>query len=412
LTGTRTKESQVERQIILLSAATAVRRKEAGERVEAQLTEVDWDRLTGMLHDQRLLPTLGPRILELAGGAAPEKFESEVTGAIDAARRQDALLQLISARTMEALAKAGIPSTALKGPGLGERLYGEAGRRLSSDIDLLVAPEQLGGAVEVVRGLGYASPLDHVDAGGLPLLHFALVHERGELPPVELHWRVHWYETRFARERLLAPSGAGTSDWQPAPADELIALLLFYARDGFTGLRQAADLSAWWDAFGAELSPTALAASIRPYPALAPAVAAALKAAERTVRLPLASATGDGVALGPRGRLAVRLADARTYNSEAQLFAEIGLIDGLLTPRGGLPAFVRRQVAPPVEVIREHAEKAHRGRVTTTLGYSLRTLGRYALALARLLRRRESASARLQDVRMQTQRNFLAASPR
>ena len=46
-------------------------------------------------------------------------------------------------------------------------------------------------AVEVVRTLGYAVPTDHVEQGGLPLLHFVLAHERGELPPVELHWRVH-----------------------------------------------------------------------------------------------------------------------------------------------------------------------------------------------------------------------------
>ena len=64
-----------------------------------------------------------------------------------------------------------------------------------------MAPEQLQAAVEVVRGLGYGAPTDYVQECGLPLLHFVLVHERGELPPVELHWRVHWYE------RALRASG-------------------------------------------------------------------------------------------------------------------------------------------------------------------------------------------------------------
>ena len=77
------------------------------------------------------------------------------------------------------LADAGIRCTPLKGPLLGEAIYGDPGRRLSSDIDLLVAPEQLQAAVEVVRGLGYGAPTDHVGADGLPLLHFVLVHERG-----------------------------------------------------------------------------------------------------------------------------------------------------------------------------------------------------------------------------------------
>jgi hypothetical protein len=385
LATTRTHHPAVEQRIILLSAAIADHRRETGERVKAQMTQVDWSLLAELLRSQRLLPTLGPRVLELAGESALEEFGTAVANAIEATRRQDALLQLISAKTAEALAVAGIRSTALKGSFLGESLYGEAGRRLSSDIDLLVVPEHLDRAVEVIRGLGYARPNDHVDANGLPLLHFAMVHERNELPPLELHWRVHWYETRFARERLLAPSGSGASGWRPAPVDELTALLLFYARDGFTGLRQATDLGAWWDAFGADLSPGALAETIRSYPDLAPALKAALAVAERTVRFPAERVLAGGAAPGTRGRIAVRLANPRPYDSEAQLFAEIGLIDGLLTPRRGLPAFLRRQVAPPVEVIREHAEKAHRGRVTSTAGYSLRVLGRYALAIARLL---------------------------
>jgi hypothetical protein len=387
----RHTDNGIEQRIVRLSAATAARRDETRELIEGEIGRVDWPLLTELLRGQRLLPTLGPRILALAAGAAPEQFDRAVADAIEATRRQDALLQLISARTIEALAAAGIGSSPLKGPELGERLYGEAGRRLSSDIDLLVAPEQLGRAVEVVRELGYAPPTDYVGAGGLPLLHFALVHERGELPPVELHWRVHWYETRFARERLLVPDGA--TAWHPTPADELTALLLFYARDGFTGMRQATDLGAWWDTFGAELSPTALAQSARAYPALAPALAAALTAAKRTVHFPAERAIGGRVALGARGRIAVRLADPHPYESQAQLFAEIGLIDGLLAPHSGLPAFVRRQVAPPAEVIREHIEKAHRGRATSTLGYSLRVLGRYVLAIARMLRQGEQTVA-------------------
>lgn len=391
-TASRSDGSEAEQRIILLSAATGERRREVSKPIGGDLARVDWSLMAALLSGQRLLPTLGPRILELAGGAAPEEFGTAVTAAIEETRRQDALLQLISARTAAALADAGIRSTALKGPALGEALYGEAGRRLSSDIDLLVAAEHLPRAVEVVRGLGYARPTDYVYSGGLPLLHFALVHERDELPPVELHWRVHWYEARFSRERLLAPDGA--PDWRPEPVDELTALLLFYARDGFTGLRQATDLGAWWDAFGAELKPGALAETARSYPALAAALGAALAAAERTVGFPAGRVIGGNVPLGARGRLAVRLADSHPYASQAQLFAEIGLIDGLLAPPRGLWAFVRRQVAPPAEVIREHVEKAHRGRTTSTLGYSLRVLGRYVLAMTRLLRREEHAIAR------------------
>ncbi len=213
--------SQAERQLILLSAGTTARRRAMCEQAGRMIGEVDWPALAETLRARRLLPTLGPRILELAGDRADD--ELRVGGAAGSGRgaspRRFPAARISAHLAM--LADAEIRSTPLKGPLLGEAIYGDPGRRLSSDIDLLVSPEQLRAAVEVVRGLGYGAPTDHVYDRGLPLLHFVLVHERGELPPVELHWRMHWYERSFARERLLPPAVASMGDWRPAPADEL-----------------------------------------------------------------------------------------------------------------------------------------------------------------------------------------------
>ena len=188
--------------------------------------------------------------------------------------------------------------------------------------------------MEVVRRLGYAAPTDYVKDCGLPQLHFALVHERGELPPVELHWRVHWYERSFARERLLPPTADQLGGWRPAPADELTALLLFYARDGFIDLRLASGLSAWWDACGANYRPAAVDELLVVYPGLARVVRAAVKAAENTVGLPAARIIGHMLKLDLRERMAVRLANPNPHASQSQLYADMGLIDGLLMPRG------------------------------------------------------------------------------
>src|ERR1700733_8281651 len=238
---------QAERQLILLSAGTTARRYAMGERASRLTAEVNWSRLAETLRLRRLLPTLGPRIVELAEGGASEDFAAGGEQAVATARRHGAFLQLMALRTIARLADAGVRSVALKGPLLGEALYGDPGRRPSTDIDLLVAPEQLQTAIEVARGLGYGAPTDHVYGRGLPLLHFTLVHEQGQLPPLELHWRIHWYEEDFARERLLTPVVDPSGGWRPARADELAALLLFYARDGFAGLRLACDAGAWWD---------------------------------------------------------------------------------------------------------------------------------------------------------------------
>jgi hypothetical protein len=379
-----------ERQLILLSAGTATRRRAMSERAERLTADVDWPRLAETLRLRKLLPTLGPRILEFADGRAGDDFAAAVEQALEAGRRQGAFLQLISLRVIAMLADAGIRCAPLKGPLLGEAIYGDPGRRLSSDIDLLVAPEQLHAAVEVVRGLGYDAPTDYVDDCGLPLLHFVLVHERGELPPVELHWRVHWYEGSFATERLLPPTVDHVGSRRPAPADELAALLLFYARDGFIDLRLAGDLSAWWDVYGADLPPGALDELLRTYPAFARVIPVAVKVAERMVGLPATRLVGDMPKLGLRERIAVRLANPNPHSSQSQLYADMGLIDGLLMPRGAFSVFVRRQLLPPPEVLDQQARHGARRRARSPLGRCAGVLARYGLTMTRLMRAPET----------------------
>lgn len=382
--------SRAERRLILLSAGTVDRRRLVHDQADRLVAEVDWQRLAGTLHLRRLLTILGPHILELADGRAGAHFAQAVHRAVDAGRPHGAFLQLVSLRITAMLAQAGIRAAALKGPLLGESIYGDPGRRPSSDIDLLVAPEQLWAAVAVVRELGYGAPTDYVLKDGLPLLHFVLVHERGELPPVELHWRIHWYERGFARERLLPAAVDPRGEWRPAPTDELAALLLFYARDGFIDLRLASDLSAWWDVHGAGLAPGALDELMRTYPALARAVMVAAEVAERTVGLPVAQILGDTHKLGLRERMAVRLANPNPRSSRSQLYADMGLIDGLLMPEGGFGAFVRRQLLPPGEVLDQQARQGARPRARSPLGRGAGVLGRYGLTMTRLLRPTET----------------------
>jgi hypothetical protein len=351
---------------------------------------IDWPRLGETLRVRKLLPTLGPRIVELADGCASSEFVAVVERAIANGSRQGAFLQLVSARVMAALADAGIRSTALKGPLFAEAIYGHVGRRLSSDIDLLVPAEQLQTAVEVVRGLGYDAPTDHVLHCGLPLLHFALVHGVGKLPPVELHWRVHWYERDFARERLLAPAAMPTTAWSPAPTDEFAALLLFYARDGFIDLRLAADLSAWWDVRGTNLPPGALDSALSAYQALSRVIPVAATVAERLVGVPTRHVINNAPHLGLRGHMAVRLANPNPHTSQSQLYADMGLIDGLLMPPGDFGAFIRRQLLLPREVLAQLDIRAPKRRARSSVGRGAGVLGRYGLTMTRLVRAPET----------------------
>jgi hypothetical protein len=367
------------------------------EQAAALAGDVDWSRLTTALRMRKLLALLGPRIVEMAGGAADENFVTAVEQAVENGRLRGAFLQLIALRVMDSLTDAGIRCSPLKGPMLGEAIHGDPGRRLSNDIDVLVAPDQLHTAVEVVRGLGYGAPSDYVDSNGLPRLHFAVAHEQGTLPPVELHWRVHWYEARFACERLLPPALDTPREWRPDPADELVSLLLFYARDGFIDLRLAADLGAWWDLRGSELPIGAVDELLDAYLPLSRAIHVGVKVAENVIGLPGAMVLEQATRLDLRSRTAVRLANPNPRSSQAQLYADRGLIDGLLVPPGGFIAFVRRQVLPPSEVLNEHARNAPRQRARSPLGRGAGILGRYGLTMARLVHapetlRRETAA--------------------
>jgi hypothetical protein len=125
--------------------------------------------------------------------------------------------------------------------------------------------------------------------------------------------------------------------------DELISLLLFYRRDGFVDLRQACDLSAWWDTYGSMIEPGEIMEAVARFPALERTVVAALRVAQRIVGLPgerlLAHARVER-----RVRLTTALANPDSSGSAKQRFGDIWLIDCLLTPRRGRRECIKRQL--------------------------------------------------------------------
>ena len=379
---------RAEKQLILLSAGTAARRQAASEQTEALGQLVHWPAITDLLRMRRLLPLLGPRLVELCGDQAGSEFAIAVESALDTSRRRGVLWQMVAAHIKHALAEAEIRCVVLKGSVLSEALYEDPGRRLSSDIDLLVARDDLHNAVRAVCKQGYKAPTDYTRSDGLPSLHFTLSHEDNQLPPVEVHWRIHWYEDRFAGERLLPPCGECADAWRPAPIDELAASLLFYARDGFMDLRLATDLGACWDAVGVRIRPQAFGALISAYPALEGVLLASAVVGANVVGLPVNELTGRKVELRYRGRVAVQLATPHSDLSTSQLYANMGLIDGLLAPPGGLGAFLRRRVIPPREVLNEQARKARKPKASSRAGHCVRVLVRYVLAITGLIARR------------------------
>jgi hypothetical protein len=374
-----------------LVAGTAAARAASRAQAQALIEVVDWTALADRLRSERLLALLGERIIAAADGRAPAEFVEATAAALDAGRAQHAALELITIQLTDSFRGAGIQSLPLKGPTLGGAIYGETGRRPSGDIDLLVRSEDLPGAVAVAERLGYRDWYEFAVRGELPRLHVTLTREG--LPPLELHWRVHWYESRFSRDLLVRSTEGGQVGRRAIPSDELTSLLLFYERDGFLGLRLACDLAAWWDRLGSELEAGAMHEMIGGYPELARALLAAAIVAERVVALPSRELLHGEHALERRVRLAIALANPDSHGSVKQRTADTWLVDWLLTPRGGRRECIRRQLRAPSDSPRGHYD------VLASLNRGARLLRRYAISVARAAgdqarRRRYSVTSR------------------
>jgi Uncharacterised nucleotidyltransferase len=345
-----------ELELVLLLARAEPARASAAARIRARAAAADLDLLAADLERRRMLPLLGRRRLAAAPEAVPASVAARVAAAHARDRAAAMALQHETRTLVDALRERGIRALPLKGPGLAERLYGDPGLRSAGDVDLLVRREDLEAATAAMRERGYGAPTaDRVDRRGLPHLHFALRAE--DRPAVELHWRVHWHEEAFSGA-LLERAGEGSDGLlAPRPDDEGAALLLFYARDGFYGLRLAADLAAWWERVGEQVGAGFLAPYAERHPALARSWQAAALAAQATSAVPAASWTGVAPRPGRRAALAVRLGCWSQRGEHDQLVANIALVDGLLTPARALPRFLRRQALGAPGALAPHAAK-------------------------------------------------------
>jgi Uncharacterised nucleotidyltransferase len=377
-----------EQELALLLAGTVAMRERHHERLLALAATADADALEAFLRRLGLLALLGRRLEQLAGDVLPERFGARLAQHAAEAQRQGVGQELLTVRVLAALEAAGVRALPLKGPLLGERLHGDAGARLSADVDVLVARDELQRAERIVCELGWRlEPPREPGDDGLPVLHERLVHPQG-LPDIELHWRVHWYEARFSAA-LLERSAPAAGGWLvPQPADELALLLLLYARDGFAGLRLACDLAAWWDRFGAELDGSGVTSVAAAHPATARALATATAVAERLVGLPCEHVLAPALRTGA-SRGAERLVNWPLHGVEEQIRANVSLADWLMAPSGQWRALARRNVLLSRRELRARWPRAAlsvSGRLRLRVVHAARVAGRYAIATWTLLR--------------------------
>ena len=382
----------LEEELALLLAGTAARREEELERIRRLGDRVDPDRLLAVFRRQQLLALLGTRLDGALQGGPPAEFRRAVGEQVEQARRRGALFGYLTSELCLVLEGSGVEVMSLKGVGMAERIHGDPGLRSSqSDIDLLVRPGDLQDAVMALTATG-CQVLDNVDWGNrLPHYHSRLVIAEPVEARVELHWRLHWYERRFAQE-MLARSGRDDSGFRiPEPIDELAALLLIFARDGYFGLRIAADIAAWWDKYGDGLPAMALEPIVEEHPKLRSPILAAVDVLDDLVGLPACRLVDPERPRPRRVRVARRLSNWTARAGKQDFSTNVTLNDLLLTPWSALRVFFRHYYLQPLDHYRivygwpEGRGALNRARRLAHAGGRMgRTFGRYLRRLWQL----------------------------
>lgn len=178
-------------ELLVLCARSELSRSGA-ERVAALIREgVSWPELLALARRHRVVPFLLRHLAALPVPEVPADLLRELRTevALNAAHSRvlvKALREILL--HLEARGIAGLP---YKGPVLAHQLYGDVAFRQMTDLDVLVRPDDLPRALDVLQGLGYR-PRDRLS----PRQQRALLRANNNLPlhggagrvSVELHW--------------------------------------------------------------------------------------------------------------------------------------------------------------------------------------------------------------------------------
>ncbi len=218
---------------------------------QADFEGLDWAYFDQLVRQHKIQPLLIRGIRKL--GRTAEQYPALAALAREQNRYAAGNMRRLQAlaEVNTAFAREGIRMLSMKGPLLSMELYGDPGMRTSKDLDLMVSPDDLTRAGEVLKGLGYE--LEQNPYATTPLRHkyYNLIenekHEvyfRDEIC-IELHWQ-HDYQTEQSFDDLWErreerPFMGGKTAVMGAD-DRYPALFIHAAEHGFMRLRWLLDL--------------------------------------------------------------------------------------------------------------------------------------------------------------------------
>ena len=218
---------------------------------QADFEGLEWAYFDRLVKQHKIQPLLIRGIRKL--GPEAEKYPALAALAREQNRYAAGNMRRLQAlaEVNAAFAREGIRMLSMKGPLLSMELYGDPGMRTSKDLDLMVSPEDLSRAGEVLKGLGYelephpyaTTPLQHKYYNLIENEKHEVYH-RDEIC-LELHWQ-HDYQTEqffddLWERREERPFMGGKTAIMGAD-DRYPALFIHAAEHGFMRLRWLLDL--------------------------------------------------------------------------------------------------------------------------------------------------------------------------
>jgi hypothetical protein len=176
----------------LLTYVRSVMHDESPLAPEASLDE--WSRLLNLLHAHWIIPFVYRKIGSLSQECVPpetitdEMRQTFLVSCVRSVHMERQLQEII-----EAFLDQGVRVLVLRGPALAFSLYDDPAMRPSGDLDLLVIPEQVVQARDILESLGYRCLARRFETARDFFREECFVHQENPENkfPVDLHW-VHW----------------------------------------------------------------------------------------------------------------------------------------------------------------------------------------------------------------------------
>jgi hypothetical protein len=153
---------------------------------------LQWPLILERAYSHQVFPLLYHNLRALGFPGIPDPIQTELKGAFLANALRNKLLAEELARLLGLLGEAGIRVIPLKGITLAESLYGDAALRVCADIDILVPPDSVTQALDLILASSYRDDLRDPFLSKLVLRHsrhYNLVREdQGISFLLELHW--------------------------------------------------------------------------------------------------------------------------------------------------------------------------------------------------------------------------------